>query len=529
MDFLGRGAHYDSSYSTSTALRSACFYGYLDIVKVLVEDGADIESVDDKGATCLILACDNGHYEVVKYLIDVGANVNRKKNDGKTALHLSAKSGHLEILKMLLSHNACMYVDTYGLKPIMEASYAVQGHIVEYIATRNDTSTTTKEKLDALLVLGASLLDDKQDMEGAVKYWKLAMILRSVNDTVNPPIADDDVPSCEFCEVTTLKELEEIETNRDALELQSLLFRERILGLGHGDTLQRISIKGEYYANTGNFKKCFDLWMRALDVRQENREDLFYCRHYIIMSFRKVFTGLIEKEYAHCSNITPKTYFGDLIILVDKIAIEVEMASSILNRYRQFQCKIDFKDLQLIYMTLLQFLSLLTALKPDLNVFQWCRVKGVVYQIVRKDPRCPEGATLLHLACTKPFQGRSCSLIKTTLPSLEVVNLLLETGANPRAIDHNGNTPLHVIAMNEEFFKEIVDVLLSAGAHLDAVNRRKQTFASIRAQYGHSTDNQVDTMSHTSLQCLAASCIRRHDIPYKTILTPRLEEFVDMH
>jgi hypothetical protein len=45
-------------------------------VKVLLDRGADVNSIADEGITALWVASYHGHVEVVKLLLDRGANVN---------------------------------------------------------------------------------------------------------------------------------------------------------------------------------------------------------------------------------------------------------------------------------------------------------------------------------------------------------------------------------------------------------------------------------------------------------------------
>ncbi|XP_035212769.1 KN motif and ankyrin repeat domain-containing protein 1-like [Stegodyphus dumicola] len=59
------------------------------------------------GQTALMLAVSHGKKEIVKMLLDVGAEVNLQDKDGSTALMCAAEHGHLEIVKLLLSHPEC--------------------------------------------------------------------------------------------------------------------------------------------------------------------------------------------------------------------------------------------------------------------------------------------------------------------------------------------------------------------------------------------------------------------------------------
>ena len=54
----------------------------------------------------IILASSNGHLEVVKYLLDKGADINAKDNDCKTALMLASYNGYLEVAEFLKANGA---------------------------------------------------------------------------------------------------------------------------------------------------------------------------------------------------------------------------------------------------------------------------------------------------------------------------------------------------------------------------------------------------------------------------------------
>jgi ankyrin repeat protein len=69
---------------------------------MLIEGGADVNAVVDKnGATALHFASYQGHSEIVKMLIEAGANVNAFDKWYNTALDVASPEGHSEIVKML--------------------------------------------------------------------------------------------------------------------------------------------------------------------------------------------------------------------------------------------------------------------------------------------------------------------------------------------------------------------------------------------------------------------------------------------
>jgi ankyrin repeat protein len=69
-----------------TPMLFAAREGCLDCVKVLASAGADLNLVDPDQYTSMILALINGHFDVAGLLIDLGADVNAEDKAGRTAL-----------------------------------------------------------------------------------------------------------------------------------------------------------------------------------------------------------------------------------------------------------------------------------------------------------------------------------------------------------------------------------------------------------------------------------------------------------
>ena len=61
----------------------------------------------NNGLTALMLAAMKDHTEVVKLLLEKGAEVNAKEStDSATALMMAANNGHAEVVKLLLEKSA---------------------------------------------------------------------------------------------------------------------------------------------------------------------------------------------------------------------------------------------------------------------------------------------------------------------------------------------------------------------------------------------------------------------------------------
>jgi ankyrin repeat protein len=87
-------------------LHLACRNGYADIVHILLQHGADVDSRCNEDLTPLYSACFYGHTEVARQLLLHNASVNcRNKRNGYTPLLLAARNNHHDLLKVLLADN----------------------------------------------------------------------------------------------------------------------------------------------------------------------------------------------------------------------------------------------------------------------------------------------------------------------------------------------------------------------------------------------------------------------------------------
>ena len=76
--------------SGGTPLMVAALVGHSEAVKLLIENGANVDAVNYDGATALLTAAFFCRIEAVKLLLDNGADVNARSNRGETALDIVA-------------------------------------------------------------------------------------------------------------------------------------------------------------------------------------------------------------------------------------------------------------------------------------------------------------------------------------------------------------------------------------------------------------------------------------------------------
>ena len=95
-----------------TPLMSACEEAKLDIVRELINAGADLEIRNSDGNTAIWAACFGGNLDIIKLLIDAGANIDHCNNEGVTALIYAASAGKTDVVKLLVEEGADVELKT---------------------------------------------------------------------------------------------------------------------------------------------------------------------------------------------------------------------------------------------------------------------------------------------------------------------------------------------------------------------------------------------------------------------------------
>lgn len=102
---LDSGANVNSVSSTGsgvTPLHEAAYNGHLDVVELLIERGATVDAKDRHNYTPLMFASAQGNSAVVKLLLQKKADFYLQNNNDETALHSAADNGHSDVVAILI-------------------------------------------------------------------------------------------------------------------------------------------------------------------------------------------------------------------------------------------------------------------------------------------------------------------------------------------------------------------------------------------------------------------------------------------
>ena len=457
--------------NNSTPLRAAAVDGHLDIVRCLVENGADVNARNNFNSTPLMLTCHNGHLDVASYLVKHGANINIQDNAGQSCLHYASKRGDVQLVCELLALGAKQTQNLNRLTPLLEASNDCKIEMVEWFINRPECSK--EQRIDALELLGATIANDPDayDIEKAFSFMKRGMEER-YEDPSCPLLKKKMEPVEAYqnrTESQTLEELSLLEGDDHAIQMEGLMIRERILGTDN--TILRIPIRyrGAVLADSKKYELSVGLWTRAMEIAMNcnvpKTNDL------------EILTDLIAEMVQNGHSLSPQTIENIFEKLIDgkrKLSEKLKPGELEEEQKNKAQETLLFNALYLLVMYTKVQVSL--EMKND-NMIE------LLQRFLCLEPRTREGNTLLHLAVWYKTPVRKDANLRGVckLPCVETMKLLLHAGCDVNSINTQGNTPLHLAVTfapgpeQVEILKEMLELLLDLGADTKLIDKNGQT------------------------------------------------------
>ena len=157
--FLDRGVHVDSrsgsrsgSGSWSTPLYLACSHDHDGLVQLMLENGANLDADGMPPGNALRAASFGGHHQIVKVLLEAGADI-----DG-VVLSEACRMGHSQVAQLLLNKGADTNAQTHTCGPALyEASAEGDVQMVQMLLEKGADANGRNEvdRLSALQVAAA--------------------------------------------------------------------------------------------------------------------------------------------------------------------------------------------------------------------------------------------------------------------------------------------------------------------------------------------------------------------------------------
>ena len=448
-----------------------------EVLSCLIKNGADVDARTNEECTPLMKASLNGHYNVVECLVKHGADVKLQDKNGDTALHYAIRSKDIHVVRQLWSESdaAQLCRNKRRLTPLLSASNALMVSVVEELSW----SLEEEEEIGVLELLGASFATQYFiDHRKAFEYMKRGMEERFYDpaDPVLKQVMEPVEPYQNRKESQTLDELARIEGDVDAITMEGLIIRERILGTDNLELLGPIQEVADRYKHSWNFDVCIGLQRHAMEISQLCNQPIESQLH--------GFIGVIYNMLHN--NFTPSQKI--MLQVLEQIVVEykkqgersiTELVGEPLEEMKQFLNGVHKQEVEKLLDSFLRLLQIIARMDLEDKILSQPELLQKLPSVNLQDNY---GNTLLHLASKdrskiafyyppSPFE----------FPCAETIKLLLNIGFNVDAVNSSGDTALHIAATfkpsdgKTHLLKDMLEVLLDGGSHHDFVNNEGKT------------------------------------------------------
>jgi hypothetical protein len=513
---------------------------------------ASLVQCNEEGETPLVIAMRGRNDCVIDELVKVLRNCDKtiEENQLKLSIAINQLSHPIPIVELI---GYLMSDLSFNLSELFDSSEWLK--VIAQVFKGSTSSIQNVKIITALELIGAILMnfDRVSAMLFGLECWKVAMTLRCCPEDgqpLLPKIPDVSVSSeassliyGSAIEVVSLEELDILqETFIEArvqperhgqIKIQALLVIRRITTQANLEYPYRLYLESllyfavfYYYLSSIRDLEVFKLVINVhlLLMEQVNGFDpkllprkTFEVFQITISILSDIFNDILEKfnpdeeerEELNYKNLLAPT---ECISSISKYFANPAMISSVYF--------LDHSFAEIVF----RFLVVLDEISPQMSNQEKQKLEEYYSNFIQNF-FAHRTSTVLHL---RYFPVNH--------------NLFLKLGADPNAVDENGQTPLHIRAGDRYFLKNerlvtFFRALVDADAHLDTANDDGETVISILKenllslkQSGEIAQPYFDALANTvfPLKCYCARVIRRHGISINR-LPSQLQSFVAMH
>ena len=179
-----------------SALYAAIARSDMDMVTLLLEEGASVSGSDQQAPPLLLMPAHNGHTPLLRLLIEKGADPNEATGEGRTALMAAAAMGRPEAVRILLEHDADINAaDESGMTPLLAACGGMASfELIEYLIENGANVNASLAQRDySPLMLAAT-----EANRGSTRHMMIAQMLTDSGADVNAIHANQRVTALSF-------------------------------------------------------------------------------------------------------------------------------------------------------------------------------------------------------------------------------------------------------------------------------------------------------------------------------------------
>jgi hypothetical protein len=379
------------------------------------------------------------------------------------------------------------------------------------------------------------------------RCWKEALILRNLTADGDPAIPKVPCKQSEMlrnafgdvAEMTTVEELEQLEQQRSyqPLDAQALLVGHCIFTRQTSTGLNSFHLKNLLLCSIFRCSRTFHLCLFILDQSYGfTSSSPLKCIDHFITAVHRLFDLFYQLWADHGHPKTGEIASKSLVLTVKYTLAVLTNVSSVRPHFQLLDRTWQHDIQRKIYVLLSKGIHHLTKEQIE-------NVKESLVPFFRIYNSNHGFLSLLQLAvdeCHRFSRGSPTSSTK-----VQLIQLMLDAGADPQTIGSDGGTPFHWLFQGSYWasahweFKTVVKAMLDAGGHLDQATKNGDTVISLIKEKKNGRlrfdkfyhDPYFDSFIYSvlPLSCSCAQFIRQNQIPFENQLPPRLQSFVLLH